>query len=127
MELRSFRWEDVPEISKIWDDYHADLYGLPNRRTSIVDAVVEHNSKIVGYGQVKLFAEGMMFLDKSASLRTRIGALKLLMREAFRGTEQAGLQEMYVFITDPNFALLMQKHYHFFQAYKPGELLVKEL
>ena len=127
MELRSFRWEDTPAISKIWEDHHSNDFGLPNRRSSVIDAVVEHDSKIIAYGQVKLFAEAMLFLDKSASLRARVTALRLLMLEAFRGTEQAGIQEIYAFITDPNYALLLQKHFKFYQAYKPGELLIKEL
>lgn len=126
-EIRSFSWADVPEISKIWEDHHSDYYGLPNRRSAIIDAVVEDNGKIIGYGQVKLFAEAMLFLDKSAPLRSRVVALKKLMLEAFRGTEQAGIKEMYAFINDPDFALLIQKHFRFYAADKPGELLVKEL
>jgi hypothetical protein len=127
MELRSFRWSDTPAISKIWEDHHSDYYGLPNRRSSIVDAVVEDNGKIVGYGQVKLFAEAMLFLDKSASLRSRVNAFRMLILEGFRGTERAGIQEIYAFVTDPDFALIMQKHFKFYQADKPGELLIKEL
>jgi hypothetical protein len=127
MELRCFSWDDVPAISAIWEKHHSDLCGLPNRRTAVVDAVVEDKGKIVGYGQVKLFAEAMLFLDKSASLRSRIGALQLLMREAFRGTEQAGLSEIYAFIAEPEFALLIEKHFHFYSADKPGRLLIKEL
>jgi|SRR5687767_1131341 len=127
LELRSFRWSDVPEISKIWEEHHSDLYGLPNRRSSIVDAVVENDGKIIGYGQVKLFAEAMLFLDKSAPLRARVDAFRMLILEGFRGTEQAGIQEIYAFCADPNFALIMQKHFRFFKADKPGELLVKEL
>jgi len=127
MELRSFHWEDTPEISRIWEEHHSDYYGLPNRRTAIIDAVVEDKGKIIGYGQVKLFAEAMLFLDKSIPVRSRVTALKLLMLEAFRGAEQAGIQEMYAFINDPDFALLIQKHFRFYPADKPGELLIKEL
>jgi L-amino acid N-acyltransferase YncA len=127
MELRSFRWEDVPEISKIWETHHSEDFGLPNRRSAVIDAVIEDHGKIIAYGQVKLFAEAMLFLDKSASLRARVTALRLLMLEAFRGAEQAGIQEIYAFITDPNYALLLQKHFKFYQADKPGELLIKEL
>jgi len=127
IKLRSFTWDDVPAISAIWQTHHSNDFGLPNRRSSLIDAVIEDRGKIIAYGQVKLFAEAMLFLDKSASLRARATAWRLLMLEAFRGTEQAGIQEIYAFITDPNYALLLQKHFHFFQADKPGELLVKEL
>jgi hypothetical protein len=127
MKLRSFRAEDIPDISKIWEDHHSELYSLPNRDTAIIDAVVENGKgKLVGYGQVKLFAEAMLFLDKSAPLRERIIALKLLMLEAFRGTEQAKLQELYAFVNDPDFALLLQRHFRFYPADKAGELLIKE-
>ena len=127
MELRSFSWSDVPEISAIWEKHHSDLYGLPNRRSALIDAVVKDKGRIVGYGQVKLFAEAMLFLDKSASLRARTEALQLLMREAFRGAEQAGLSELYAFIAEPEFARLIRKHFHFYEADKPGRLLIKEL
>ena len=69
----------------------------------------------------------MLFLDKDAPLRSRILALKKLMLEAFRGTEQSRIQELYCFINDPDFSLLVQKHFHFHPADKPGELLVKEM
>jgi len=127
MKLRCFTWDDVPAISKIWEDHHSDYYGLPNRRSSIIDAVVEDQGKIIGYGQVKLFAEAMLFLDKSAPLRSRVNAFRMLILEGFRGTEQAGIQELYAFCADPDFALIMQKHFRFFKADRPGELLVKEL
>ena len=127
MKLRTFDWSDVPAISKIWEEHHSDYYGLPNRRTCVIDAVVEDEGKILGYGQVKLFGEAMLFLDKSASKTARAKAFQLLMLEAFRGAEQFGLQELYAFVTDPDLSLLIQKHFKFYVADKPGELLIKEL
>jgi hypothetical protein len=125
--LRAYQPSDLAAISKIWEDHHSSFYGLPDRRAAVIDAVVENDGKIIGYGQVRLFAEAMLFLDMDAPLRSRIQALQQLMREAFRGTERAGLREIYAFIQDPDFSLLMQKHFHFVAADKPGELLVKEL
>jgi hypothetical protein len=126
MKLRAFRETDVPAISEIWEQHHSSLYSLPDRKTAIIDAVVEDKDKVIGYGQVKLFAEAMLFLDKDAPIRARIFALKALMLEAFRGTENARLHQLYAFIQDPDFALLIQKHFHFYPADKPGELLIKE-
>jgi hypothetical protein len=92
----------------------------------VVDAVVEDsNGKVIAYGQVKLFAEAMLFLDKDASRRDRVQALKLLMLEAFRGTQQAGIEEMYCFIKDPDFATLIERHFGFSVVDK-GELLIRE-
>jgi hypothetical protein len=125
--LRSFQWSDEPAISKIWEEHFSHVYSLPNRKSIIVDAVVENEDKIIGYGQVRLFAEAMLFLDYNASKKDRIDALKKLMLEAFRGTQVAGIQELYAFILDPDFAKLIEKHFHFFPADRPGDLFVKEL
>jgi hypothetical protein len=125
--LRAFQWSDEPAVSKIWEEHHSHLYSLPNRKSIIIDAVVEEKDKIIGYGQVRLFAEAMLFLDKDASPKARVDALRKLMLEAFRGAEIAGIQEMYAFIQDPDFSLLIQKHFHFRPADRPGELLIKEL
>ena len=124
--LRAFDWSDEPAVSKIWEEHHSDFYSLPNRKSIIIDAVVENKDKIIGYGQVRLFAEAMLFLDKSASPRDKVDALRKLMLEAFRGTEIAGIQEIYAFIQDPDFSLLIQKHFRFRPADRPGELLIKE-
>lgn len=125
--LRAFRWADEPEISRIWEEHHSHLYSLPNRKSMIIDAVVENEKKIIGYGQVRLFAEAMLFLDRDASKRDRVDALKKLMLEAFRGTQMAGIEQLYAFIQDPDFSLLIQKHFHFRPADDPGELLIKEM
>lgn len=127
MRLRSFRDSDVPVISDIWEQYHSTDYSLPDRQTAIIDAVVEDGDKIIGYGQVKLFAEAMLFLDKGAPQRPKVLALKALMLEAFRGAESFGLKELYAFTNDPKLSALIQKHYHFYLADRPGELLIKEL
>ena len=126
--IRSFRPEDVPEIDRIWKAHHSDNFGVPDRSTSIIDAVVEDDKgKVIAYGQVKLFAEAMLFLDLDASQRDKIQAVRLLMLEAFRGAELAKLNEIYALIQDPDFSLLIQKHFGFRAVDNPGELLKKEL
>ena len=127
MILRAFRNSDIEAISDIWEQYHSTDYGLPDRKSAVVDAVFEHEGKVIGYGQVKLFGEAMLFLDKGAPQRTRILALKALMLEAFRGADSAGLHELYAFINDPKLLALVQKHFHFNIADRPGQLLIKEL
>jgi N-acetylglutamate synthase-like GNAT family acetyltransferase len=125
MILRSFRDEDIPAIDKIWRDHHSSDFSVPDRRNKIVDAVVVENEKIIGYGQVKLFAEAMLILDLSASRRQKVDAIKLLMAEAFRGCDQAGIHQVYAFIKDPLFATLISKHFGF-EIVDKGELLLRE-
>lgn len=125
VRLRSFRQSDVEPIDRIWRKHHADDFSVPDRKNCVIDAVVEKDGEVIGYGQVKLFAEAMLILDKDASQRDKVEALKLLMLEAFRGADNAGLRQMYCFIQDPDFALLIERHFGFSRIDK-GELLLRE-
>lgn len=126
VRLRSFRQGDVEDVDRIWREHHSSDFSVPNRNNCVIDAVVEdENGKVVAYGQVKMFAEAMLILDLNASQRQKIEAIKLLMLEAFRGTRMAGLEQMYCFIQDPDFAKLIERHFGFDLVDK-GKLLFRE-
>jgi len=126
MRLRSFRETDIEAIDRIWQEHHSDAFSVPDRSNSVVDAVVENDKgKLIGYGQVKLFAEAMLIMDLNATRREKIQTIKLLMLEAFRGADVAGIKQMYAFIQDPDFALLIKRHFGFDTVNK-GELLLRE-
>ena len=57
--------------------------------------------------------------------RQKVDAVKLLMAEAFRGCDQAGIHQVYAFIKDPLFATLISKHFGF-EIVDKGELLLRE-
>lgn len=123
-KLRSFDRADIPRIDEIWREHHRNDFSVPDRANAIIDAVVEDgDGKVIAYGQVKLFAELMLILDKSASQREKVEAIKLLMLEAFRGCDKAGIKQAYAFIKDPEFATLIQRHFGFDIVDGPGELL----
>lgn len=126
-KLRAFQNSDIEPINDIWEKHYSKESSLPNRNNSIVDAVVEDNGRIIGYGQVRLFAEGMCFVDKDLPKRARVEALLLLMTEAFRGCNITGIEDMYCFIRDPQFASLMSKHFSFEIVDDPGELLLRKV
>lgn len=118
----------MERIDEIWRAHHANDFSVPDRENSIVDAVVEDDSgRVVAYGQVRMFAESMMFLDLDASRREKVEAVILLMHEAFRGTKSAGIRDIYAFIKDPDFALLIEKHFDFERVPDQGELLLRRL
>lgn len=128
MLLRSFSVSDIPRIDEIWRAHHSNDFSVPNRRNALIDAVVENEKgEVVAYGQVKIFAEAMFILDKSASRREKIEALQLLMLEAFRGAKLGGIEQMYAFIKDPAFMRLIEKHFHFQVVDYPGDLLMREM
>lgn len=127
MKIRLFQPGDELEIDKIWKKHHQD-FSVPNRNRMIAEVIAEDESgAMVAYGQVKLFAEAVMLIDKDASLRDKVEALKLLLLEAFRGTDQAGLQEVYCFCRDPEFATILAKHFSFEIVDTPGELLLRKV
>lgn len=128
MKIRPFRQDDVEVIDEIWRKHHANDFSVPNRNNLVIDAVVEGSSgTVVAYGQVRLFAEAMFFLDKDASQRDKVQALRLLILEAIRGTNLAGLEDLYCFIKDPQFATLISKHFSFEIVDEPGELLLRKV
>lgn len=126
MKLRSFRPSDVQIIDQIWREHHSDDFSVPARDNALIDAVVENKAgEVIAYGQVKLFAEAMLILDLNASQREKVFAIKSLMLEAFRGADIAGIKQMYAFIQDPDFALLIKRHFGFDTVNK-GEVLLRE-
>lgn len=127
VKLRSFQNSDIEAINEIWERHYSKDSSLPNRNNAIVDAIVEDDGHIIAYGQVKLFAEAMFFLDKNAPKRVRVEALILLMTEALRGCNVTGIEDIYCFIKDPQFASLISKHFGFEVADEPGELLLRRL
>ena len=126
MRLRAFRDEDIPAIDRIWREHHSHDFSVPDRENMIVDAVIVNNDdEVVAYGQVKVFAEAMLILDLGSSQRDKITAIQLLMLEAFRGCDQAGIKQVYAFIKDPAFATLISRHFGF-DVVDKGELLLRE-
>jgi hypothetical protein len=128
VRIRQFRESDVDAINAIWEAHHSRDFSVPNRTNSVIDAVVEDDKgRVIAYGQVKLFAEAMMILDLSMSQMMRAKAIKLLMHEAFRGTKQAGIENLYSFARDPDLVNLIRKHFGFEPCENPGDLLLREL
>jgi hypothetical protein len=126
MRLRAFRDEDIPAIDRIWRIHHSSDFSVPDRQNKVVDAVVvNEDDKVIAYGQVKLFAETMLILDLDSTRREKIVAIELLMMEAFRGCDQAGIKQIYAFIKDPAFATLISRHFGF-DVVDKGELLLRE-
>lgn len=128
MRIRPFQEGDVEKINEIWEKYHSQDFSVPDRKNSVIDAVIEDDDgNLVAYGQVTMFAEGMFVLDKSISRRAKIESLKLLMLEAFRGVDEAGIDRLYLIIKDPNFATLMINQFGFESMDNPGELLLRKV
>ena len=96
---------DVLLIDKLWREHLSHETSLPSLRSRVVDAVAKNEEgKLIGYGQVKVFGEAMLFLDPTARKRDRAKATQQLMNEAIRGAKKANLDSLYCFIKNPAFA-----------------------
>jgi hypothetical protein len=127
VKLTQLNFDRAVEIDKFWKrDWSG--YSLPDDTAKIIDAVsVNDQGRVIGYGIVKLFPELMLFQDMEAHPKERVESLKLLMAEAFRGIEQAGLPEAYCLVKDMRFARLVAKHFGFNLVDNPGVLLTKKM
>lgn len=126
-KLRPITQDDILRLDELWQKYWSHTC-LPNRRNAVVDSLaVDEKDRIIGYGQVKRFAESMLFLDPTTPKRDRVSALKQLMAEAMRGARSQGYEDIYAFIKDPYFADLISSRYGFERVTHPGELLLKIL
>jgi hypothetical protein len=128
IKLRSLSPNDILLLDQLWQEHWSDT-SLPGIRNRIIDSIAydSQTKRIIGYGQVKLFAEAMLFLDPTTTKRARVEALKLLMSEAFRGVDMAKIEEIYAFVKDPDFSLLIQKRYGFNPVIQPGEMLIRRM
>lgn len=126
-KLRQLNYEYAKQIDEFWKEYWSE-YSLPDDRMKIIDAVaVDKDQKAIAYGQVRIFAELMLFTDMKRPTKERVEALKLLMLEAFRGIESKNIEECYCLIRDMKFARLIAKHFDFHLVENPGVLLVKRM
>jgi len=126
-KLKQLDLHYAKQIDEFWKEYWTE-YSLPDDKMKIIDAVaVDKDQKAIAYGQVRIFAELMLFTDMGRSPRERIEALKLLMFEAFRGVEGKKIEECYCLIKDMKFARLIAKHFDFKLVENPGVLLVKRM
>jgi hypothetical protein len=127
VKLAEVTYDRALEIDKFWRRDWSN-YSIPDTSHCIIEsAVIDSNGKTIAYGQVRHFAELMLFTDMQASLRDRSDSIKLLMSEAFRGMDKAGLPECYCLIKDMRFARLIAKHFDFKINDNPGVLLYKDL
>lgn len=110
LNFRPLEETDYLELNRLNKQQDFDLDNIDN---PIIDGFITSNENIVAYGIVKHFAEAVILLDLNTSKRTRIGALRELMKVAIFGTERAGLKQLHVFTKNKQVARLLMKHFNF--------------
>lgn len=114
MIIRSLNIDnDLKAIDRIWKEGYSSDFSLPDLSNAVTFAVVEDAGEIVGFGMVKMFAEAIMILDKSKSIRVKSETMKLLLDKAETDCRTENIKQLHSFTNDPNFANLLVKHFNF--------------
>lgn len=124
MRIRPVTKSDLERIDEIYRQGHDQKFSLPSLKMTVTSAVVATN-KVIGFGVVKFYAEAIAILDLNESKVDRLDALELLLHEAFRACEEQGIDQLHVYVQDPQFQRLLEKKYDFKVA--TGVALVKEI
>ena len=113
MQFRYTKKDDLESIDRIWKVHYNTSFGLPNLENVIIHGVVEDETdgKISGFGLVKIFAEGILILDKSLTVRQKVATLRELMDAQRLGIDRANISQVHAFIQDPVFESVLKKHY----------------
>lgn len=125
IQIRNYTENDLQAIDSIWDKYYKSEFSLPDLSRTVTHAVAESNKRVIAFGMVKLFAEGIMVLDKSASLRDKTLANDSLLAKAFDDSRNIGLKQLHVAVADKDYEKLLISKYGFREPDR--KILVKDL
>jgi len=123
--VRRYSSEDLKVIDELWRKHHAHQFSLPKLQPSIIDCIVEDDKGIVAFGNLKVFAETVMIMDHDRSAIVRAKAFREIMPVAIMGAQIAGIAEIHAVTQDPDFGVVMRKHYGFRDVL--GEHLIKDV
>ncbi len=123
--LRGVRELDLPVVDAIWKRHHSEDFGVPSMANVIDSRTLLSDGQVIGLGMVKLFAEGIIVLDKDVPLPSRAKGIIVGIDHALDVVKRAGLEQFHVFTDDPHYIEVLKKHWGFRTA--PGTVLYREI
>lgn len=99
--------EDLDAIREIANQYENN----PLPESFVSSAVVELNGKIVSFGVIRNHCELLFY--GTGRFRDRAGSLNELMEQAFKECKESGIEQVYVYAQDENFALVLERKFGF--------------
>lgn len=124
MRLRTFNVNDIDAITTIFNR-QPDL-GIPSIKNVADAAIIEdENGKIIAYGVVKLYAEGVLILDKDVRKRTKSEVVINMIKRAIKAARNSKLEQLFVISNDANYSHCLMKRFGFKKT--SGETLFLEL
>lgn len=124
MKIRELRREDSDRLKEIIESNGPD-FRVPSFKYPIVEGVVTQNEEVIGYGLTRYFSEALIVLDQNLSNYDKAKAILTLFKPCIAAAKREELDELNVFVSDPEYAELLIKHFGFVQF--PGISLTKDL
>jgi len=115
MRYRDAQLDDMPSIKRI-NQQPLHGYDLDTPQFVLAGVVENDNGDIIGFGGVKIIYECVIILDQDRFKKTRIEALKLLIRNGCALSKRMGIQFWHAYC-EPDFGLFLQRWFD----YKPAE------
>jgi|WetSurMetagenome_2_1015567.scaffolds.fasta_scaffold486489_2 hypothetical protein len=123
ISARAFEIKDIEPIDDIFQ--RQSQFGVPSLKHVVANRVFELDSKVVGYGVVKHFSEGVLLIDPDISERDKAQVVRVALREMILEARDAGLETLYVISNLGSFSQILRKQCGFKAV--PGELLMLDL
>lgn len=99
--------------------------GIPSLSYNLKNATLLKDEVIVGYGTIKLFAEGFLILDSELGLKDKCQAVREALKTMILYARDAGLEQLFIISNDSGFSRILRNKYSFKTV--PGELLMLDL
>lgn len=123
IQIKEFSARDIEPIDEI---FRKDpVLGIPSLSYNLKNATLIKEDKVVGYGTIKLFAEGFLILDSDLGLKDRCQAVREALKTMILYARDAGLEQLFVISTLDGYSRILRNKYGFKTV--PGELLMLDL
>ena len=114
MRYRDAQLDDMPSIKRI-NQQPLHGYDLDTPQFVLAGVVEDDKGEIIGFGGVKVIYECIIILDQTRVKKSRIEALKLLIRNGCALSKRRGIQFWHAYC-EPNFGLFLQRWFDYTPA-----------
>lgn len=111
-KLRQFQLSDISAIDDIFKK-QPEL-GVPSLKHMIENTtILDDDGNVIGYAVLKMFAEGVLILDRSKSKKQRAKAVRLAVERAIQEAQDKGIEQLYFLTSNPSFADILRRKFSF--------------
>src|SRR5574343_735210 len=120
---REFEISDIEPIDDIFN--RQSQFGVPSLNNVVANKTFEKDGRVLGYGVIKLFAEGVLLIDPDISEREKGEVVRSALKNMILEAKDSGLELLYVIANSEGFSQILRNKCGFKAV--PGELLMLDL